>query len=238
MTSSTDPAERPHRRIRSYVQRSSRLGPRLQGHWDRFAPTYLVPIEHEEASMSIASGAALDPSALFGRVAPLVLEIGSGRGEMIAHGAEQRPERDHLACEVYTPGVAGILGRVGRAELTNVRLVHADATALLEYVLPAGSLDELWVFFPDPWHKSRHHKRRLINDEFASLAARVLKPGGIWRIATDWPDYADQVDRVLTASQDFDGGRTDRFDLRPLTRFEQKAHAEGRGVADFAAVRR
>ncbi|GAA2524366.1 tRNA (guanosine(46)-N7)-methyltransferase TrmB [Rarobacter incanus] len=228
----------PRRQIRSYVQRSSRLGPRLQGHWDKYGPRYLVDLPRDSSAMGIDPDFRWDPQHHFARPAQTILEIGSGRGETIAHAAAQLPATNFIGCEVYAPGVAGILGRAGQADLDNVAIVHADATTLLEATLPAGSISELWVFFPDPWHKSRHHKRRLISDSFADLAARVLKAGGTWRIATDWPDYADQIGQVIRDSSQFEGGPTSRFDLRPLTRFEAKAHDEGRSVTDFAATRR
>lgn len=219
------------------MQRSARLNPRLQGHWDKYGPRYLVDVTRGDAAMSLQPETRFDLPRIFEREAPTTLEIGSGRGEAIAHAASIHPERDFLACEVYTPGVAGILGRVGQNDLPNVRVLHADATHVLDFALPPASLDEVWVFFPDPWHKSRHNKRRLINDDFARLVARVLAPGGRWRIATDWQAYADQVAHVIEDSADFEGGAADRFELRPLTRFEQKAHREGRSVWDFTAVR-
>ncbi len=229
---------RSRRGIRSYVQRSARLGPRLQRHWDQYADTYLIDLARDDSAMEVSAKVRLDLAKEFGRTAPVVMEIGSGRGEMLAAACQAHPEWNLLGCEVYRPGVAGLLGRVGRQEATNVRIAHADAMTLLRGAIPTGSLDELWVFFPDPWHKSRHHKRRLINDEFAALAARALRPGGIWRVATDWLDYAGQIAQVIENSPDFDGGLSPRFDLRPLTRFEGKARDEGRSVSDFTAIRR
>lgn len=232
------PSEEPYRRqVQSFVQRSSRLKPRLQRHWDDYGDDYLVAIPREFSRVSVAKGFVLDPVSTFGRQAPLVLEIGAGRGETIAAAAAAHPGVDHLACEVYEPGVAGILGRVGASGLRNVRILHADAVALLTHGIAPASLDEVWVFFPDPWHKSRHHKRRLVGDEFAALVARVLRPGGRWRLATDWADYADQIAGVLDRSPSFTGGTCERFPDRPSTRFESKAREEGRLVTDFIATR-
>jgi len=228
----------PGARIVSFVQRSGRLGPRLQRVWDAHAADYLVEVPRGGPATSIASGYRLDPHALFGRDAPLVVEIGSGRGETIAAAAAERPDVDHLACEVYRPGVARTVARLSQAGTTNVRILQADAVHLLASALPEASVDELWVFFPDPWHKARHHKRRLVSPDLARLVARVLRDGGVWRLATDWPDYADQIAHVLHEAPDLDGGEVDRFSRRPLTRFESKARDEGRATTDFAVTRR
>ncbi len=229
----------PHlRKVRSFVQRSGRLSPRLQRHWDQYGEQYLLELRRIDTRMSVDPELVIDLPTAFGRTAPTIMEIGSGRGEMITAAAASHPQHNYLGCEVFTQGVAGILGRLGQEEVRNVRIAHADATALLRHNLPAGSLEEIWVFFPDPWHKLRHNKRRLITDEFATLVARALAPGGTWRVATDWPDYGAQIAAVIAASPDFDGGAAPRFEQRPLTRFEAKAHAEGRTVTDFTAVRR
>jgi tRNA (guanine-N7-)-methyltransferase len=145
-----------------------------------------------------------DAEAEFGRKAPLIVEVGSGLGDAICHAAEQNPDQDFLAVEVYTPGLANTMIKINSRGLTNVRVVEANAPEVLSTMLPPGSVSELWIFFPDPWHKSRHHKRRLIQPEFAELAARAIKPGGLWRIATDWSNYAVHVRDVLAGSADFE----------------------------------
>lgn len=237
ISSAGDPPVKYMRQVQSFVQRSGRLKRRLQQHWDKYSGEYLVDIPRDFSRVSVEDSFILDPAAEFGRTASLVLEVGAGRGETIAAAAMAHPEVNHLACEVYEPGVAGILGRVGNLGLPNVRILHADAVAILTHSIAPASVDEVWVFFPDPWHKKRHNKRRLVNDEFAELVARVLRPGGRWRLATDWADYADDIAAVLQRSPHFTGGTSERFAVRPLTRFEAKAHDEGRSVTDFTATR-
>ena len=177
------------------------------------------------------------PHEVFGRSAPLVLEIGSGMGEATAAMAAADPDRDLLAVEVHTPGVAALLRRAAEQGLANLRVAEADAVPLLQGALAQVRLDEVRVFFPDPWPKARHHKRRLVTAPFADLVAGVLRPGGRWHVATDWASYADQVVEVLTGSPHFEVVSRDRG-RRPLTRFEERGHAEGRASHDVVAVRR
>jgi len=232
------PASPYDARVVSFVQRSGRLDPRLQQIWDTHAATYVVDVERDAPRTSLAQGYRIDPGALFGREAPLVVEIGSGRGEMITSAAAAHPERNHLACEVYVPGVARTVSRLAQEGAEHVRIVQADAVHLLGHALPEASVDELWVFYPDPWHKSRHHKRRLISPSFTRLVSRVLRDGGVWRIATDWADYAEQITEVLAQAPDLVGGVVERFEERPETRFARKAVDEGRTTTDFAVTRR
>jgi tRNA (guanine-N7-)-methyltransferase len=177
-----------------------------------------------------------DAAEVFGRLAPLVLEIGSGMGEATAEMAAADPDRDLLAVEVHTPGIATLLRRLEAAGLTNVRVVEADAVHLLRAVLPAGSLDEVRIFFPDPWPKARHAKRRLLVPTFAELVASRLRTGGRLHLATDWESYARQALEVLSGSPSFELVGRDRGD-RPLTRFETRGHAQGRQSYDVVAVR-
>ena len=174
----------------------------------------------------------------FGRQAPLIVEIGSGVGEATAALAAARPAYDVLAFEVWRPGVADGLGRVADAGATNVRFCSVDAVWSMEHLVGPASLAELWTFFPDPWPKTRHHKRRLVTPEFARLAASRLTPGGWWRLATDWEDYAEQMMAVLDAEPALEGGVVPRWDDRPVTRFERKGVAAGRSITDLAYVRR
>jgi tRNA (guanine-N7-)-methyltransferase len=147
--------------------------------------------------MSVAPGRVLDLMRDFGRIAPLVVEIGSGTGDAVIAAAQARPDTNFLAVEVYLPGLALTVAKIVRQELTNVRLIQADAVQVLEHMLRPGSAAEIWVFFADPWHKNRHRKRRLIKPDFADLAASRLAPGGTLRLATDWADYATQMRDVL-----------------------------------------
>ncbi|HEV6954388.1 MAG TPA: tRNA (guanosine(46)-N7)-methyltransferase TrmB [Promicromonospora sp.] len=234
----------------SFVRRSGRLTDRQKRMWETRRDAYLIDVPRAVARTSVDPTWVLDAAAVFGRTAPLVVEIGSGMGDAVVEAAGTDPDRDHLAVEVYEPGLANTIanadqaaGEQGREGLANLRLVQANATELLETALPAGTVDELWVFFPDPWHKSRHHKRRLVTAEFAALAARVLRPGGTLRLATDWAEYAEQMLEVLDGHAELDnvhgaGGTAPRFEGRVLTSFERKAHRAGRTITDLTYVRR
>lgn len=187
----------------SFVRRGTRLQGRRQQAWDEHADAFVVDVPRHVADTSVHPDYVFDAAEEFGRTAPLTVEIGSGLGEAIVAAAEANPERDFLAVEVYRPGLANTLLRIGQRGLTNVRVVQANAPEVLGSMLPAGSVDELWVFFPDPWHKTKHHKRRMVKDSFAELAARVLAPGGTWRLATDWSGYAQQMRDVVASSPAF-----------------------------------
>ncbi len=182
----------------------------------------------------------LDPQTLFGRRAPLVFEIGFGMGETTIALALAQPERDVIAVDVHTPGAGSLLRGLSVEGLTNVRVGVGDALEVLRGMIPSGSLDEIRVFFPDPWPKTKHFKRRLFNEAFASLAAARLKPGGVVHLATDWGPYAEQVVEVIEAEpllvNDF-GGFAPRPADRPLTRFEQQGLAKGHEVFDVIAHR-
>lgn len=173
----------------------------------------------------------------FGREAPLVLEIGSGMGEATAAMAAADPDRDLLAVEVHTPGLGTLLRRIEDTGLTNVRVLEGDARQVLAELLAPGSLDEVRVFFPDPWPKARHLKRRLLTPAFAALVASRLRPGGRLHVATDWASYAEQVEQVLGGSEDYDVVARDRG-ARPVTRFEQRGLDAGRQPYDVVARRR
>lgn len=214
-----------HARVRSYARRGSRLTAGQQSAWETHAERWVLPEQVAESP--------LDAVTCFGRQAPLVVEIGSGNGESLASMAAARPGVDVLALEVWRPGVAATLARLDRAGVTNVRLLMADAEACLGTLCAEGSLSELWTFFPDPWHKNRHHKRRLVGPEFAATAASRLAPGGAWRLATDWDDYARHIERVLDAEPLLEGGRVERWEDRPITKFERRGLAAGRAVTDL-----
>jgi tRNA (guanine-N7-)-methyltransferase len=184
----------------------------------------------------VADGTALDLARLFGRHAPTVLEIGFGRGEATARMAAADPTRNLLAVDVHTPGLGNLLRLVEAGALTNVRVVEGDALVLLRDMLAPGSLDEVRVFFPDPWPKARHAKRRLVSPAFSALVATRLRPGGRLHVATDSPAYAAQALAVLDASAELAVVSQRRGD-RPVTRFEQQGLDAGRPAHDVVAVR-
>jgi tRNA (guanine-N7-)-methyltransferase len=215
------------REVLTYSRRGSRFSPRQQEAWDSHAERWVIPDEAVDRPDFAWSD-------WFGREAPLIVEIGSGVGEATAALAATRPAYDVLALEVWRPGVAEGLGRVAEAGAENVRFCSVDAVWSMEHLVAPDSLSELWTFFPDPWHKKRHHKRRLVTPGFARLAASRLAPGGLWRLATDWDDYAEQMVEVLDAEQGLEGGRVDRWDERPVTKFERKGLAAGRRITDLA----
>ncbi len=219
------------REVLTYSRRGSRFSARQQEIWDAHAQRWWIPDDAVDRP-----GFALPD--WFGRQAPLIVEIGSGVGEATAALAAARPAYDVLAFEVWRPGVADGLGRVADAGATNVRFCSVDAVWSMEHLVGPASLAELWTFFPDPWPKTRHHKRRLVTPEFARLAASRLTPGGWWRLATDWEDYAEQMMAVLDAEPALEGGVVPRWDDRPVTRFERKGVAAGRSITDLAYVRR
>lgn len=188
----------------SFVRRGSRLQGRRQQAWEEYRDRFVIDVPRHISDTSVKAGYRFDPAAAFGRSAPLVVEVGSGLGEAVTAAAQERPEQNFLAVEVYLPGLAQTLYRVGQLGLNNVRVVQANAPEVLDTMLEPGSLTELWVFFPDPWHKKRHLKRRLVQPAFAAKAAHALAPGGIWRLATDWSDYAVQMREVLDAAHEFE----------------------------------
>lgn len=230
------PPARPHlkytedgRRIRevlSYARRGSRFTPNQQEAWDAHHEQWAIPDEAvDDPGFSLEHW--------FGRRAPVIVEIGSGVGEATAALAALRPDCDVLAFEVWRPGVATTLGLLAEGGVENVRLISVDAVWALEHLFGPGSVEELWTFFPDPWPKQRHHKRRLVSPAFARLVAGRLRPGGRWRLATDWEEYAEQMEAVLDAEPGLVGGRTDRWADRPVTRFERKGLAAGRTIVDL-----
>jgi len=233
------PSGRYRARTVSFVQRSGRLKDRQQRTWDELAPRFVVEPPRAVGRTSVDPDFVLDPEAVFGRTGRLVVEVGSGQGEAVAHAAVESPETSFLAVEVYRPGVAQTLQRLRTTGSTNVRLMQVDAAVLLGSTIAPGSVDELWLFFPDPWHKAKHTKRRLVTPGFADLVARALRPGGVWRLATDWADYARQMREVLGASEHFDVDLdAPRFAGRPVTSFERKGTEKGREIVDITAVRR
>jgi tRNA (guanine-N7-)-methyltransferase len=238
---STHPATEPRvrREVVSFVRRSTRMRPQQLRAWERLRHAYVIEVPRRASSTSVATGHRLDLAGAFGRTAPLIVEIGSGTGESLVAMAAARADANVLAFEVYLPGIARTVSRLHEEQIGNVRLVQADAVAGLTQLLGPSSITELWTFFPDPWPKARHHKRRLVDTAFADLVATGLKSGGSWRLATDWADYADQIRAVLDPHPAFESaagapdGWAERLADRPLTRFEQRGLDAGRTVRDL-----
>ena len=214
------------RPIRSFVLRQGRISDAQRRAHADLLPVYGVPF----------SPVALDLDRVFGRAAPRILEIGFGMGETTAAIAQQHPEKDFLGVEVHTPGVGSLLKRVAELHLGNVRVVQHDAVEVLQHMIPAVALDGVHIFFPDPWPKKRHHKRRLIQPEFVALLASRMKPGATVHACTDWEEYARQMLEVLLAEpalQNTASGYADRPEARPQTKFERRGLALGHRVWDL-----
>ena len=214
-----------HRPIRSYVLRQGRVtGAQRRAH-EALLPRFGVPF----------SSSLLDFDRVFGRAAPRVLEIGFGMGETTAEIASRHPGNDYLGVEVHTPGVGGLLKRIAALGLTNVRVIQHDAVAVLESMIPPASFDGVHVFFPDPWPKKRHHKRRLIQPAFVSLLAARMKPGAYLHVATDWEDYAQWILQTLSGEPllaNTAAAYAPRPEHRPLTKFETRGLKLGHRVWD------
>jgi tRNA (guanine-N7-)-methyltransferase len=219
-----------HRPIRSFVLRQGRVSNAQRRAHETLMPLYGVPFT-ESATASL-----LDLETIFGRSAPRFLEIGFGMGETTAIIAKAHPQNDYLAAEVHTPGVGSLLKQIEELGLTNIRIVQHDVVEVLQHALPLECLDGVHIFFPDPWPKARHHKRRLIQPEFIALLCRHLKPGGYIHAATDWEEYADQILRVFRSEPQLANTVVDyasRPEYRPLTKFEQRGLRLGHGVWDL-----
>ena len=226
-----DPSNAAARAIRSYVLRAGRMGSGQVRALAELGPRVVLPFE----------ATPLDPVAIFGRRAPLVVEIGFGMGQATANIAAAQPETDFIGIEVHPPGVGALLQRIDQAGLTNLRLVQHDAVAVLEAMIAPASLAGLHVFFPDPWHKKKHHKRRLIQPPFVALLASRLASGGRLHCATDWQPYAEQMLAVLTAEPllvNCCDGLATRPDYRPQTKFELRGLNLGHDVWDLLFTRR
>lgn len=214
------------RKIRSFVLRQGHLSTAQARALEEFGPQFCIDY----------SPNPLDLDAAFGRAAPRVLEIGFGMGTATAEIAAQRTDTDFLGVEVHTPGVGSLLKLIGEQSLTNLRLVQHDAVEVLEHMLAPESLAGVHIFFPDPWHKSRHNKRRLIKPEFVQQLVARIQPGGYLHLATDWEDYAVQMLAVLSAEPALENTAAtyaERPDYRPLTKFENRGIKLGHGVWDL-----
>ena len=218
------------RGIRSYVLRGGRTTEAQARAYKEWGPRFLLPYAPR----------LIDVEAVFHRRAPLILEIGFGMGEATAHIAAVRPQDNFLACEVHEPGVGALLKRLGEQSLDHVRIVRHDAVEVLEHMIAPGALAGVHIFFPDPWHKKRHHKRRLIQPPFVALLASRLQPGGYVHCATDWQPYAQHMLDVLSACPVLRNSASDyapKPDYRPLTKFENRGLRLGHGVWDLVFKR-
>ena len=227
-----DPNFPLRRSVRSYVVRAGRMGPGQLKALNELGPSLLQPYQTQ----------ALSYPAVFGRSAPVVLEIGFGMGDATATIAQATPSTDFIGVEVHGPGVGALLKQIGERGLTNVRLVQHDAVDVLEQMIAPRSLAGVHVFFPDPWHKLKHNKRRLIQAAFVELLVSRLTPGGYLHCATDWQPYAAQMLEVLSAEKGLRNtaqGYAPKPDYRPLTKFEDRGLKLGHGVWDllFTAAR-
>ncbi|MDC0663957.1 tRNA (guanosine(46)-N7)-methyltransferase TrmB [Marinobacter sp. SS21] len=231
----TDRPEQPdanpittRRGIRSFVLRQGRMTVGQKNAFERCWPRFGLTREH----------GVIDPREVFGRSAPLNLEIGFGMGKSLAEMAAAAPEQDFIGVEVHLPGVGALLKEVEERGLENVRVYNVDANDVIDLCLPEACLDRAMVFFPDPWHKKRHHKRRLVQPEFVQRMRHKLRVGGVLHLATDWENYAEHMMEVMMASEGFANTEAGsafapRPDHRPITKFEQRGERLGHGVWDL-----
>lgn len=241
-------------RTKSFTRRSRELPVNLARTWEAHADRYVIEPRRGVGYTTVADDFHLDTEELFGRRTPLTLEIGSGTGEQIVAAAAANPDRDYLALEVWVPGIAKLISKAVDAGVDNIRVLEADVAQALPIMLGDACLDEVWTFFPDPWRKARHRKRRLVSDEFALQVARVLRDEGVWRLATDWDDYAWQMRDVIEGCPLFEnpyvgqrpdpedpepkrGGFAPRYEGRVVTHFETRGIDAGRRVHDVIGVR-
>lgn len=225
-------APRPRRGVKSFVARAGRMTTAQERAWRELWPRYGIQ----------DPGGLIDLGALFGREAPRTLEIGFGNGESLIALAAARPEEDFLGVEVHRPGVGHLMLRAEALGLTNIRVACRDAVEVLSERIGDATLDAVLLYFPDPWPKKRHHKRRIVQPPFVDLVVRKLRPGGCFRLATDWQPYAEQMLEVVGAcaflENEFDARYAPRPDSRPLTRFENRGHRLGHGTWDLSFRKR
>lgn len=235
-SSVTPPDQAPHgiahpRSIRSFVMRAGRTTEGQARALSELGPKFVLPFTPQ----------LLDLEATFGRKAPVVFEIGFGMGDATAKIAELLPDTDFIGCEVHEPGVGALLKQVGERGLTNLRIVQDDAVEVLKHMVPKESLAGMHIFFPDPWHKKKHNKRRLIQPGFVAEIVKHLAPGGYLHCATDWEPYAQQMLEVLSAEPALVNtaeGYAEKPAYRPLTKFENRGLRLGHGVWDLVFRRR
>ncbi len=225
------PAEAPRRAIKSFVTRAGRMGTGQIKALAELGPKFVLPYKPER----------LDLAATFGRSAPVVLEIGFGMGGATAEIAQTLPDHDFIGCEVHEPGVGALLKLIDEKQIGNIRIVQHDAVEMLRDMVGEGVLAGVHIFFPDPWHKKRHNKRRLIQPAFVAQLVQHLAPGGYLHCATDWQPYAEQMLEVLSAEpqlQNTAAGYADKPAYRPLTKFEARGLRLGHGVWDLVFRKR
>ncbi|OKL47466.1 tRNA (guanosine(46)-N7)-methyltransferase TrmB [Boudabousia liubingyangii] len=240
-------------RTKSFVRRGTRMAASLENTWQEHGPKYLIEVPRAIGHTSVDPNITLDFKEVFGNDHPVILEVGMGAGDQIVNAAKNHPENNYLGLEVWRPGAAKTISKAANAQLENLRILEADAVQVLQTLVPAECLAEVWTFFPDPWRKARHHKRRIVQVEFAQLVAKALVPGGIWRLATDWDDYAWHMRDVLAQTPELVnlyeganpreddpagptvGGFAPRWEERVLTRFENRGRKAGRIIMDFQA---
>lgn len=225
--------EKRLRTVRSFVRREGRLTAAQQRAIDTLWNDFAID----------EGDSILDLPTLFGRDNPKVIEIGFGNGNSLAQMAKDQPDYDFLGIEVHRPGVGQLLNLIEQDNITNLRVACTDAVELIKHRLTDNSIDRLQLYFPDPWHKKRHHKRRIIQAEFVQLLADKIKSGGFLHMATDWQHYAEQMLDDLSNNDNFkncgdDTGYIPRPDYRPLTKFEQRGHRLGHGVWDLLFERK
>ena len=217
-----------HRPIRSFVLRQGRVTESQQRALAQYWNDY---------GLSISDG-PFQAEEHFGRIAPLVLEIGFGNGCSLLEMMEKEPDKDFIGIEVHRPGVGSLINGAQQANLRNLKVFSEDGIEVLKQVIPDNSLSRAQLFFPDPWHKKKHHKRRIVQPSFAALLHQKLKPGGVFHMATDWQNYAEHMREVMDAAPGYvnlagEEGYVPRPEHRPLTKFEQRGHRLGHGVWDL-----
>ncbi|WP_417765660.1 tRNA (guanosine(46)-N7)-methyltransferase TrmB [Spongiibacter tropicus] len=216
------------RRIRSFVLRTGRMTEGQKRAYDLHWPS---------KGLELKNGAIVLPE-VFGRDAPVVLEIGFGMGDSLAQMAAAEPDKDFIGVEVHSPGVGRLMHLIDESGIENLRAYCDDAVEVLEQCIADNSLSRVQIYFPDPWHKKRHHKRRLVQSEFVQLLRRKLKPGGVIHLATDWENYAEHMMLVMSGAEGFrntqgEGAFAPRPDYRPVTKFEKRGERLGHGVWDL-----
>lgn len=216
------------RRIRSFVKREGRLTPGQERAINELFPRYGIMLEDR----------MLDLDDTFQRKAPRILEIGFGNGTSLSEMAKNNPQQDYIGIEVHRPGVGNLLSQIEKLGLTNLRVMNDDGVEVLKQMIPDNSLDAVYLYFADPWHKKRHHKRRIVQKEFVQLLRKKLKVSGVFHMATDWEHYAEHMMDVMNDSEGFENAAgKDKYlprpDYRPLTKFEQRGQRLGHGVWDL-----
>jgi len=231
MNASAEPKPgKPLREIKSFVLRQGRLTPGQQKAFETLWPLYGIEFQKQP----------LDLIKAFANSNPVVLEIGFGNGDSLAQMALDQPDTNFLGIEVHRPGVGHLLLQIEKYKLSNLRIISHDAVEVIRYCLQENCLEGVQLFFPDPWHKKRHHKRRIVQAAFLDLISRVIRPGGFFHAATDWENYAEHIRDAIHSHAAFDnssaGGYIERPASRPLTKFEQRGQKLGHGVWDILAI--